>query len=90
MAIKPGSLSDFDNSMAAAIEMQLHDMLLDDNLPGLLFDGTPETRDRRRFFVAIARGVVGHLRDNQASIVIHYQDDAATKSTSPILSVQGI
>ena len=43
--------------MAAAIERQLN-QLLTTPLPT---DDTPEARDRRRFFAAIARGVVEHL-----------------------------
>jgi hypothetical protein len=46
-----------DDSMAAAIERQL-DALLTHPLPQ---DDTPEARDRRRLFAAIARGVIEHL-----------------------------
>jgi hypothetical protein len=90
MAIKPGTLGDFGGSMAEAIELQLNLMLIADGLPPLPFDSSQETRDRRRLFVAIARGVVGHLRDNQASILVSYEDDLVVKSTSATLSVTGI
>ena len=54
MAIRPGTLDTFNGSMAHAIENELAP-LLDTALPAL---GTPERRDTRRLFVAIARGVV--------------------------------
>lgn len=90
MPIKPGTLNDFDNSMAAEIEAQLNHMLTADGLPALPIDATQETRDRRRLFVAIARGVVKHLKANQASIVIKYQDDGTQRTTSPNLQVAGL
>lgn len=90
MPIKPGSLGDFSGSMAAAIESELNAMLVNDGLPGLPVDSSPETRDRRRLFVAIARGVVRHLRDNQASIVVPYEADGSNRSTSATLVVSGI
>jgi hypothetical protein len=72
--LKPGKLpvagntTPFDNSLAAAIEDQLN-ALLPQALPK---DDSPETRDRRRLFVAIARGVIEHLNANAASIKIHF------------------
>jgi hypothetical protein len=54
------------NSMAAEMEAALDDLLAVDNLPGLKHGSSDaEVRDRRRFFVAIARGVVLHLRKNE-------------------------
>jgi hypothetical protein len=71
MPIHPGQLSEFDDSMAAAIEEELNALLGDDELPQLLMDdNNREVRERRRFFLAIARGVVRHLRDHQTSIDI--------------------
>jgi hypothetical protein len=64
-------------SMAAEIEAALDDLLSVDGLPGLKH-GTAdaEVRDRRRLFVAIARGVVLHLRKNEdAFSVPHTGDD---------------
>ena len=90
MAIKPGSLDDFGNSMAAAIEKELNDRMVLDGLPALPMGSDPEVRDRRRLFVAIARGVVGYLRDNQASILVNYDDDGIAKTTNAALQVTGI
>lgn len=90
MPLKPGTLDDFGASMAEAIEAQLNDGLLADGLPGLPNDPASDVRDRRRLFVAIARGVVKYLRDNQASIVIHYTDSTVVRTTTPTISTTGI
>jgi len=61
MELKAGTLDDFNNSMAAAIESAFERVWTDRM-------GTPlpdETRDdRRMMFVAIAQGVIRHLKDN--------------------------
>ncbi|UCF91866.1 MAG: hypothetical protein JSW39_26945 [Desulfobacterales bacterium] len=61
MELKAGTLDDFNNSMAAAIESAF-ERVWSDRM------GTPlpdETRDdRRMMFVAIAQGVIRHLKDN--------------------------
>jgi hypothetical protein len=56
----------FTGSMAAAIEAQLNDMLTE-KLPG---EDTQEARDRRRFFAAVARGVIKHLLDNPDALQV--------------------
>jgi hypothetical protein len=90
MAIKPGTLDDFSASMAEAIEQALDAALTGDLLPGLPMDDTPERRDRRRLCVAIARGVVKHLKAEQASMVVHYDDDGVSRTTSVILGTTGV
>lgn len=90
MPLKPGTLGDFSGSMAQAIEAELNAMLIADGLPPLPIDAGQDTRDRRRLFVAIARGVVGHLKANEASFVIPYVDDGTSKSTSPDIATTGI
>jgi hypothetical protein len=66
----PGE-TDFDysglvDSMAQKIEDELDALLAMDGLPALKHSASnAEVRDRRRLFVAIARGVVIHLRQNQ-------------------------
>ncbi|SHF99685.1 hypothetical protein SAMN02745157_3307 [Kaistia soli DSM 19436] len=90
MAIKPGTLDDFSASMAEAIEQSLNTSLIADGLPGLPMEDTPERRDRRRLFVAIARGVIGHLKAQQASMVVHYDDDGVSRTTSVTLGTTGI
>jgi hypothetical protein len=90
MAIKPGSLDDFSGSMALAIESELNALLIGDGLPGLPSGPAQDVRDRRRLFVAIARGVVRHLRDHQTSIVVPYNDSGTARTTSATLSVTGL
>ncbi|MCA3624584.1 MAG: hypothetical protein IOC52_10455 [Methylobacterium sp.] len=90
MAIKPGTLDDFSGSMAKAIEDQLNTMLINDGLPGLPMDNDAETRDRRRLFVAIARGVVAHLHAHETSLKVHYVDGGTNRVTSVEMSVTGI
>lgn len=72
--LKPGGLgspsvvgtpSEFANSMAAAMETALNQLLADEGKPQVPTDNSPETRDRRIMFVAIAQGVVEHLVENQ-------------------------
>jgi hypothetical protein len=71
MAIKTGDLGApgaFTGSMAEEIEIELNRLLTNDGLPALPSDDSQETRDRRRLFVAIARGVVRHLAENNNSL----------------------
>ena len=45
--------------------------MTDDGLPPLSMDASDQSvRDRRRLFVAIARGVVKHLADNPGAFAI--------------------
>jgi hypothetical protein len=70
--LKPGAFvpnrtdySQFVGSMAEAMDKALNDLMTLDGLPSLKTDATdPEVRDRRRLFVAIARGVASHLHDH--------------------------
>jgi len=67
MAIKPGTVADFSNSMAAAMENALateYQELKGQALPDM------GEEDRRMLLVAIAQGVTKHLIDNLASIQI--------------------
>lgn len=78
MPIHPGNFvsnrtdySRFVNSMADEIDKALRDLMILDGLPPLKTDpNDPETRDRRRLFVAIARGVAKHLDDRANSFRI--------------------
>ena len=97
MAIKPGNLgskadpfpipASFANSMAAAIEAELNTLLIADGLPPLDIDNSPESRDRRRLFAAISRGVVRHLRDNLDAIKVQRVDSS---QVSPTMQVEGL
>ena len=79
MALKPGNLTlstnpndpAFLDSMASEIESELNTLMISDELPPLSMDASDSTvRDRRRLFVAIARGVVAHLAQNPDAFVL--------------------
>lgn len=78
VTLKPGKLGDatatakpaeFAGSMAEAIEDALWTLLPADRR----FDknvNTPEARDRRTLFVAIAQGVCAHLAQNAGAVTV--------------------
>ena len=70
--LKPGGMTQatFSGSMAEAIEQALNALLVAEGKPALPTSDTQETWDRRRFFVAIARGVVDHLNANEGAFVV--------------------
>jgi hypothetical protein len=76
--LRPGNLttvatdySQFSNSLAQMIEEELDDLLDLDGLPPLPKTSTDtEVRARRRFIIAIARGVVRHLHENPDAFVV--------------------
>lgn len=84
---KPGDLgpiptdySQFINSMASTMEQELNDLMVMDGLPPLSMDANDESiRDRRRLFVAIARGVVRHLANNKDAIDIRLADNTVVQ-----------
>ncbi|HEU0304359.1 MAG TPA: hypothetical protein VFR32_07250 [Gaiellaceae bacterium] len=63
-----------ENSMAAAIERHLNDLLDDAGLDTLPTVDSREARDRRRMFAAIARGVIEHLARNPTALRVHITD----------------
>ena len=65
----------FAGSMADAIEVALNQLLADEGKPTLPTDDTEEVRDRRILFVAIARGIINHLVDNEDAFTIRRHDD---------------
>jgi hypothetical protein len=75
--LKLGGLDpdDFADSMAEAMEEALNQLLSDEGKPTVPTDDTEETRDRRILFVAIARGVINHLVDNEDAFTVRRQDD---------------
>jgi hypothetical protein len=85
MAIKAGTVADFENSMAEAIEDALKaewSTVKEIDFP----NNDPE--DRRLLFVAIAQGIVRYLKDNaEFSIVVHSvnvtQNDADIDVSGP-------
>ncbi|WP_116132697.1 hypothetical protein [Tropicimonas sp. IMCC34043] len=73
LTITPNDMSQFANSMADLIEEELNALLALDGLPQLPGDANDrEVRDRRRFMIAIARGVVRHLAENPDAFVVSY------------------
>jgi hypothetical protein len=64
---------DFVNSMADAMDIAFHDLLSAEKPSMKTFElntNSKEARDRRRLFVAIAQGVVRHLKDNAGALMI--------------------
>jgi hypothetical protein len=93
MALKPGNLTlstnpndpAFLNSMASEIENQLNTLMTNDHLPKLSMDPSNRSvRDRRRLFVAIARGVVRHLANNPDAFVITTNNASITAKVDHI------
>jgi hypothetical protein len=78
--LRPGNLtaaptdySEFANSLAQTIEDELDTLLALDGMPILKDDAIDrEVRDRRRFVIAIARGVVRHLSENPDAFVVTF------------------
>jgi hypothetical protein len=75
--IPGGQVPDFAGSMAAAMENALNALLLAEGRPQVPTDDSPETRDRRVMFLAIAQGIVAHLVANQDAFRI-VDDDGDT------------
>ena len=60
-----GTLSDFQDSMAQEIEIALN------ALSGPLPSAPPKiVDDRRKLFIAIANGVINHLRNHHAAVQV--------------------
>lgn len=70
-ASEPAKPSAFAGSMAEAIENALNTLLSNDGMKTFPVDtNSPEARDRRRLLVAIAQGVVRHLKDHAKALEI--------------------
>ena len=96
MPIKPGRMgsaalpstpSVFANSMADDIEEAFNALLAVEGLPRMPNDNSKESRDRRRLFVAIARGIVRHLDQHRTSITVTVPDGGGT--VSPVFDIDG-
>lgn len=74
-----------DDSMAKDMELALEE-LLEDGLPSAPQEAV---NDRRRLFIAIANGVIHHLKDRQEAFVITYdRDGVGTDTTTPVIEVR--
>lgn len=85
-ALQPGADAAWADTMAAAIDAELNALLAADGLPQLPTDSQDrEVQDRRRLFVAIARGVVRHLHDNAAAFRVTVDAVAGPQSVEPAI-----
>src|SRR5262245_32870444 len=63
--------TDFELTMASAIENALVALLQQDSMRTFAVDtNSREARDRRRFLIAVAQGVVRHLVDNASAFQV--------------------
>lgn len=77
-----GSLTDFADSLAAEIEEALADVRLEAGL-----DVPPDDDDRRMLFIAIARGVVAHLKKKEAAFAIRVESPLP-RDTHPTIATR--
>ena len=78
-----GKLTDFNDSMAQAIENALNDLI------GPLPSAPPDLVDKRRaLFIAIAQGVIDHLASKQAALQIDFNVGLVHVTTNPVLNVK--
>ncbi|WP_337875083.1 hypothetical protein [Elioraea sp.] len=75
-ALKGGSPDDMADSLALEIEKAMSEFLLADGLPALPADESDTTRERRRLFAAIGRGVVRHLAARRQAFEIDVDTSA--------------
>jgi hypothetical protein len=69
-----GSFEAYTNSMAAEIEEALNDLRQEKGLEAL----PANDPDRQMLFIAIARGVINHLKSNEAAFVIQFDVDTSS------------
>ncbi len=78
-----GTLGDFNDSMAKAIEDAL--VALTGPLPSA---PAKVVDDRRKLFIAIADGVISHLTAKQAALQIDFNVGVHHITTSPVIQVR--
>ena len=77
---------DFANSMADAMDTAFHTLLSAEGMKTFEVNtNSREARDRRRLFVAIAQGVIRHLKDNAGALLI---EDSANNVLPVHIDVQ--
>jgi hypothetical protein len=84
MSLKGGHVSDFDGSLAAAIEQAMADELM--TVRGQSLPGNQGVEDRRLLFVAIAQGVLRYLEAHQNEIFKTLTFDAGAGSVTATVS----
>jgi hypothetical protein len=60
----------FAGSMADAMETALNSLLFSEGKPQVDTADTPESRDRRIMFLAIAQGILNHMKANESAFRI--------------------
>lgn len=80
----PDTPEEFADSMAADMEAVLNELLEEEHMDRLPDDNSTETRDRRRLFVAIARGIIEHLDRNRFGIEIELPSSIKVSPTFKI------
>jgi hypothetical protein len=77
--------TDFELTMASAIENAFWQLLRQDNMNTFDTDtNSNAARDRRRLLIAIAQGVVSHLVGNAAAFKVTGKDSAGQPITASI------
>lgn len=84
-----GSFEAYTGSMAEEIEKALNALRQEKGLDAL----PANDPDRQMLFIAIARGVINHLKANEGAFVIQFSVDTASNSvvevtTQPTITVQ--
>jgi hypothetical protein len=77
-----GALNDFADSMAREIEKAFGQARQEAGLPPLPLADTPDRRERRTLFIAIARGVINHLKQNENAFQLNTTGGAHTHINS--------
>jgi hypothetical protein len=94
-----GSLTQFDDSMARAIEDALNEVRAEADFPPLLSPldkdraGLPaavqrDVDERRMLFIAIARGVIRHLQEREQAFKIEINIGPGTITTYPDIQIK--
>ena len=79
--------TDFESTMASAIENALVALLQQDGMRTFAVDtNSKDARDRRRFLIAVAQGVIRHLVDNAGAFQVSGTDSLG-KPISASLSI---
>jgi hypothetical protein len=79
-----GAIEDFADSMAAEMETALNEVRGEEGLSAL----PTGDQDRRMLFIAIARGVINHLRKKQEAFAVTVTDGTLTFSGTATIDVK--
>jgi hypothetical protein len=80
-----GSLQDFTDSMAEEIEKAYNQILVSRGKAPL---GSEGAEDRRTLFIAIARGVIQHLKSKQTAFDIAIPAGSNAKQVTPVIKLR--